>query len=253
MTSEVRIAKIFTVPELEEQQPLDEDSLAEAWFAAHDTDQIDAACAPHDDDDASEPPRTQRRIGWQHAALIAFTCGVPMLAELFGPWGPTLPQHVQQIAARVAPVRTRSIPPPAPRVVETPVVTPRAAAIAQDDPPPAADLAIAEPAEPAAEETPRPARKPVARAVRVRSPDGAERAALKAQYQRVGRTLAAARRRLGAVAVAEVASRYRWIKLDAALATRTSRRLASSTLAQLQARLDALPAQRRAPHTVVLR
>ena len=251
MTSEPRVAKIFTVPELEQEQPLDEDSIAEAWFAAHDTDQIDAACAPDDDDLASEPPRTRRLFGWPHAALIAFACGVPMVAELFGPWGPTLPQHVQQIAARVAPVRTRSIPPPAPRAVETPVVTPEEAATAQESPAPAA-VAIAEPAEPVAEETPRPAPKPAVRPARVRSPDEADRAALKAQYQRVGRRLAAAQRRLGAVAVADVASRYQWIRLDAALATRTSRQLASSTLAQLQAKLDALPPQR-ASHTVVLR
>lgn len=251
MTSEPRVAKIFTVPELEQEQPLDEDRIAEAWFAAHDTDQIDAACAPDDDDIASEPARTRRLFGWPHAALIAFACGVPMIAELFGPWGPTLPQHVQQIAARVAPVRTRTTAPPAPRAVETPVVTPVAAATAQEDPAPA-EVAIAEPAEPVAEETPRPAPKPVVRPVRVRSPDEADRAALKAQYQRVGRTLAAAQRRLGAVAVADVASRYQWIRLDAALATRTSRQLASSTLSQLQAKLDAL-APRRAPHTVVLR
>ena len=254
MTSEARNARIFTVPELDEQQPLDEDSIAEAWFAAHDTDQIDAAYATYDDEDAYEPPRPPRRIGWQHAALLAFACGVPMLAEVFGPWGPTtLPQHVQRIAARVAPLHTRSIPPPAPRTLEAPVVTPETAAIAQDDPPPAAELAIAEPTEPVAEETPRPAPKPVVRAVRVRSPDQAERAALKAQYQRVGHALAAAQRRLGAVAVSDVASRYQWIKLDAALATRTSRQLATSTLAQLQAKLDALPAHRPAPHTVVLR
>lgn len=251
MTSDPRVARIFTVPELEQEQPLDEDSIAEAWFAAHDTEQMATARAP-DDELASEPPRVRRVFGWQHAALLAFACGVPMLAELHGPWGPTLPQHVQQIAARIAPLHTRSTLPPAPRAVETPILVPQTAATAQEDPPPAAELAIAAPAALVAEEMPRPAPKPAVRRARAHTPDAAERAALKAQYQRVGRMLAAAQRRLGAVAVAEVASRYQWIRLDAALATRTSRKLTSSTLVQLQAKLDAL-APRRAARTVVLR
>jgi hypothetical protein len=61
---------------------------------------------------------------------------------------------------------------------------------------------------------------------------------LMAQYQRVGRRLLVLERGFGAAAVSDVAPRFRWIKLESAMATPTSRKLLARTLRDLLARLD---------------
>lgn len=68
--------------------------------------------------------------------------------------------------------------------------------------------------------------------------DPDDRKRLAALHERIGARLAELERELGPHAVTDVSARFKWIRLDSALATPTSRRLLAKTLRDLQVKLD---------------
>jgi len=134
------------------------------------------------------------------------------------------PEQMQPAPAKPEPVQPAPLKPTSRpnRVAETPVL--RAAAAKASPSPKRSKLSVA-----------------AVPAVAAFSPEDEQaREALLVQYQRVGHNLLLAKRDLGPEAVAPVTQRFRWLKLEPALATKTSRQLMARTLRYMQAQLDGI-------------